>query len=1384
MAARARFSWQRWATWGGGVVLALAALLYAAWELGALNGAALWVAEEATGYRIACTKIDGDLLSSFTCENLALGDDQGTFLGARALSLEWDPWALIGNKVEARRLTLADATITRVPQSQAPATSQSFLPTTEIAIGALDAKRVTLSLAAAPHACLNLGGKGAIGPEGFDADLTLFRCRPEHGALAFKGTYVDKTGALSLSAHGRDDGALIAALSGMKNAGPTMLALDGAGKLPAFDGHIFLASQNVATIDAAFQAHDFSATRFKARFAIAPQLLPDWAPKGSGTLDGDVARDVGASLDIRSLALTWAGVKAEGKLHLASDGAIAGDVALESETAVTLSGISIGAVTAGAKLGGTKTAPELRGAATLSNLAQGSNHIEAVDLRYAVAAAARNTFDASLVGHARGALLPAGGLLGSAFSFHGTGARDSSGNVTVDAVVDGAASALTAKAQIGAAHGSGRLVLSVPDLSRTDAGFSGRAVAVLDLPRLTLSGSLEGALKVDARDVTATGKGAALGKSPSLTAHVRAQDGTYAFSDIRLETAAASVAGSAKLARTGALEADLHTNRGDLKPLSAMAGHKLNGAFSLTAKLSGSESAPELVLAADAPRLRIDNNIVRSLALKLDARKRKTWAGQLDGNATTPAGTVALAADLATTEEGWSADIAQGQLGPATLTGHLAKAGAQYEGAVMLKGDILEPVGFVLGAPMQGVGTLAVRGAGQSIRLALDLDHVSAAPLKNAKVHADATMEGLAGPMSARLAVRDGANHLAASAVGSLSPVSITLAKFGGGWAGAPFALRGPATFAMKAANFTLDRTTLTISGGTLTLAAHGGGGSLSATAHLADLPLAPLAAVMGGNKAEGKIGLDLSADLAPGRTHATLSVDAKDVMFSHLGKKEKPADLALTAHWDGNLLTAAGRISGLDDKVASLSARLPVVRAANGYLPKLASSGPISGVLTAQMQAGRLMALLPIAEESASGLLTASAEVKGDISNPDLSGRIALSDGSFVDYDTGTRLNKLNASIEAAGGAKAVLKLAATDGNSGIVKADGEFSLSALETGGVGKLAGHLAVSLNNADVLREDLVHAGATGTVSMDLPGDAPPKITGTLTTGTVRVDLGAAIPPAVPEIDVREINGGAPPAPKPSAQPLLFTKAILDIAITMPNRIYVSGHGTDSKWSGNLKVAGTVGSPDISGTLDLVRGQADLVGKTFTLQEGTVRIDPTIPGNADLHIIGQNESSDITVTVTIDGPVTKPKIAWTSSPSLPQSEILSRLFFGTSTPQLTIGQAIQLAQLSGQLGAFGLGGSGGILGFARRVTGLDVLSVDTTSDTTGTETGNTGPTVTAGKYVTDRVYLGVKQGADVSAGTAQVQVKVTRHITLDAEAGANSQGSLGVTWKWDY
>ena len=1372
-------NWRKALRWVAGGFASLLVIAIAAWQAGALNGVALWGAGRAIGYDISCGVLSGDVLGRFTCTDLALADAKGRFLQARRFSLDWNALALLGNEAALTRISVADATITRLPKDTS-STSNEFLPGTRIVIGTLDVRHLVLAMNEMPDACIDLGGKGTIGPEGFDAALTLARCAPGAGQLVFSGRYDKPSGALNLDAHGQDDGAIATALTGVERAGATVLNLYGTGTVAAFNGTFTARAEGLGRIEAAFHARDLSATRLDAIFALAPPVQPAWAPKGQGTLSGDIASAPDGGLDIRSASLDWGGLHGSLQLSRAASGALRGRATLNTQEPCSVGGTRIDGLNARVQIGGTQSQPILTGAATVSGIAVSGSAVSRLQANFRVGIDRGRLASTNIVGHADGVDLPAplAGFFGTALGFHGTVSRDAAGALALDGAVNGAAASLGAEAEAGETTGHGSVTLTVPDLASADAGFSGSAIAGLTLERLTLHGDMEGAIRVEGAKISPDGAGAALGASPVLTAQIRAANGGYMLSDIRLDTAAGAARGSASATPAGALEARLETTRGDLAPFSGLAGLPLTGGFTLRANVSGTRTSPSLTLSANAPRMMVRDNEVTNASLRLGARKQAKWDAELALDAATAAGAVAVAMNAQTAETGWTLTITKGALGPATLAGRLSKSGDRLSGNMTLSGDLLAPVGVFAGEPMHGSGTLSLSGDGEGLRLAADLKDVIAGPLKKATAHAEATSPALGKPITVSLSLKDGADRLAAAATVVLNPVSVTLGKFGGEWAGTKFALVQPARFATRDGAFTLEKTTIGISGGTFTVSATGQGDALSAEAHLSGMPVAPIAALLQLGKAKGTLGLDFTASMAPGKTEAQFSLNANDLVFTGAVKKAESTDVSLTAQWDGNVLTTDGRITELDAAPATLSARVPLVRSRGSYLPRLAQSGPVVARLRAQMRAERLLALLPVAEQTLSGDLTVSADVAGDIARPQFSGRIAIAKGSFDNYETGTRLENLNASIDASGGSNAVLALEATDGNSGTVKARGEFSMAALETGGIGRLAGHVDMTLNKAEILRGDLIEATATGSLAIDLPGDQPPNISGKLRTDTVRIDLGAAIPPDVPEIEVTEINGGVFTA-APMKKPSRFSEATLNIAFAMPNRIFVTGHGIDSEWNGDLNVAGTIGKPDVSGKLALVRGQAELIGKNFTLKEGSVVPDSSAKGDATVHLVAENESSDITVTVTADGPVADPKLTWTSSPALPKDEILSRLFFGKSTPHISALQALQLAQLSGQLGSLGGHGGGGILSFARRLTGLDVLRVETPSDTSKVRAS-----VSAGKYISDKVYVGVKQGADVSAGTAQVQVKITPNITLDAEAGANSQGSVGATWKWDY
>jgi translocation and assembly module TamB len=77
--------------------------------------------------------------------------------------------------------------------------------------------------------------------------------------------------------------------------------------------------------------------------------------------------------------------------------------------------------------------------------------------------------------------------------------------------------------------------------------------------------------------------------------------------------------------------------------------------------------------------------------------------------------------------------------------------------------------------------------------------------------------------------------------------------------------------------------------------------------------------------------------------------------------------------------------------------------------------------------------------------------------------------------------------------------------------------------------------------------------------------------------------------------------------------------------------------------------------------------------------------------------------------------------------------------------------------------------------RQTIGLDTLSVSVDDDK--------GATLSAGKYISDRVYIGVDQGVSTKGSAVRAEIDVTEKIELETVTGTG-ESSLGVNWKHDY
>ncbi len=203
--------------------------------------------------------------------------------------------------------------------------------------------------------------------------------------------------------------------------------------------------------------------------------------------------------------------------------------------------------------------------------------------------------------------------------------------------------------------------------------------------------------------------------------------------------------------------------------------------------------------------------------------------------------------------------------------------------------------------------------------------------------------------------------------------------------------------------------------------------------------------------------------------------------------------------------------------------------------------------------------------------------------------------------------------------------------------------------------------------------------------------------------------------------------------------------LNLLISSPDRIFIRGRGLDAELGGQLLVSGTTANVVPSGAFNLIRGRLDILGKRLTLSEAQLLLEGDFVPY--IRVVASTENDGITTSVVIQGRADEPDVSFTSTPELPEEEVISRLLFGRGLDTISPLQAAQLASAVATLA--GRGGEG-VIGRLRQGFGLDDLDVATDADG--------GTSVRAGKYISENVYTQVEGGP---AGAEPDQPESRRH-----------------------
>jgi translocation and assembly module TamB len=432
-----------------------------------------------------------------------------------------------------------------------------------------------------------------------------------------------------------------------------------------------------------------------------------------------------------------------------------------------------------------------------------------------------------------------------------------------------------------------------------------------------------------------------------------------------------------------------------------------------------------------------------------------------------------------------------------------------------------------------------------------------------------------------------------------------------------------------------------------------------------------------------------------------------------------------------------------------------------------LNANGTLNLKLSGKLDMGLVNPLLEARGERAAGTLAIDATVKGAPRSPEVRGTLDLTNGDVRDYAHGAHLSGITAHLVASQGNLKVESLTAHAG-------PGQLSM----TGTIGvlqpKLPLTLRVSAKNAQPITSDILNLNLNA--DLKAAGNLRERLdlSGTIDLNRTVIGIPNALPAEIAVLDVRRTARAPPPPPQ---RKLVIG---LDLKVHAPREILVQGRGLNAELGGDLHIAGTSANPSVSGGFEMIRGTFSLASTQLKFTSGRVSFTgPGLKGKIDpsLDFTAQSTVTDATVTLHITGLADAPQFELSGSPPLPQDEILARLLFGESAAQLSV---LQVAQIGAALASLsGVGGSGpNPLVRVQKTLGLDRLSVSGGSGTGAPGAPSSGTTVEAGRYVSDRVFVGAKES---TTGFSQVEVDVdlSKHLKLQTRLGNGTATTQGVT-----
>jgi translocation and assembly module TamB len=409
----------------------------------------------------------------------------------------------------------------------------------------------------------------------------------------------------------------------------------------------------------------------------------------------------------------------------------------------------------------------------------------------------------------------------------------------------------------------------------------------------------------------------------------------------------------------------------------------------------------------------------------------------------------------------------------------------------------------------------------------------------------------------------------------------------------------------------------------------------------------------------------------------------------------------------------------------------------------------------------------------SLSGGAEFSLAVSGAAGAPVIAGTVRSAGARFVDANSGIAVNDLAADIALGGGSATIRSITGTLSTGGSLTASGTVGIDP-----AGGFPADLAIRIADGRYTDGRVVTANFGGEMKVTGPLTGAPMLTGRVALGRTVITVPDRLPASLATLAVTHRN--APQSVTAQAEAMRPAEASggqgglrLDVNVDAPQQIFIQGRGIDAEFGGNIRLTGPAAAPVAIGQFTMRRGRLSILGKRLDFSRGTLGFQGSLIPRLDF--AADTTASDATATISVSGEANNPRFGFTSSPSLPEDEVLARLIFGRSLSNLSPMQIAQLASAAAQLA--GIGGSTSLLDRLRGQIGVDDIDIKTDE-----ATGRTS--VAVGKYLNDRTYVGIEKGEGAGSGKARIDLSIGRGVKLRGEASDDGKAKGGIFFEREY